>query len=101
MRKLYGYICARCRKRGNDGTYLAAHHLQNFAKFPDLRHNIENGVTLCEVCHLDFHKTYGFSKNTKEQFEEHKMQKASMKQLNRNKEESSSQEEERNSETFS
>lgn len=43
------YTCVCCQKRGNDGTYLAAHHLQNFAEYPDLRHNPDNGVTLCRL----------------------------------------------------
>ncbi|MDH2363777.1 HNH endonuclease [Priestia megaterium] len=72
------YTCTCCGKRGNDGTYLAAHHLQNFAEYPDLRHDLDNGVTLCEECHLDFHKKYKFSNNTKQQFEEYKKIRSSL-----------------------
>jgi hypothetical protein len=59
-----------CQKTGVRGGKLVAHHINNFAKFPELRTSIENGVTFSEKAHKDFHKKYGIKNNTKEQLEE-------------------------------
>jgi len=64
-----------CKKCGQYGGNLEVHHINNFAEFPELRTAIDNGITLCENCHLDFHKKYGFTNNTKEQLEEFMGQK--------------------------
>lgn len=58
------WTCQRCKIKG--GT-LHAHHIQNFAQFPELRTAIDNGVTLCTECHKEFHRKYGRSNNTLEQ----------------------------------
>lgn len=47
------YTCRKCGERG--GT-LHAHHLYPFADFKHLRLNARNGHTLCEECH---HETIG------------------------------------------
>lgn len=43
-----GYTCQYCRKKGCN---LNAHHLKQFALFPELILNPNNGITLCEDCH--------------------------------------------------
>jgi 5-methylcytosine-specific restriction endonuclease McrA len=42
------YTCQVCRKVG---TYLNAHHIKSWKNYPDLRFNVNNGITLCEDCH--------------------------------------------------
>ncbi|MCI4463678.1 MAG: HNH endonuclease [Caldisericum sp.] len=61
------FTCQKCGQKGGD---LEAHHINNFADFPELRFAIDNGITLCKYCHKEFHKKYGFTNNTKEQLEE-------------------------------
>lgn len=60
------YTCQKCNQKG--GT-LNAHHIEAFNNNPDLRTEIDNGITLCEDCHKNFHHQYGYN-CTKEQFKE-------------------------------
>jgi hypothetical protein len=50
------YTCQECGKRGGK---LNAHHKKRFAKHPELRLDIKNGLTLCETCHKQWHKEHG------------------------------------------
>lgn len=59
-----------CQKYGIRGGSLVAHHINNFADFSELRTSIENGITLSEKAHKEFHKIYGKRNNTKEQLNE-------------------------------
>lgn len=58
------YTCAKTKQRGGK---LVAHHILNFSLYPDLRFNIDNGITLSKESHELFHKIYGKHRNTKEQ----------------------------------
>ena len=49
------YICQCC----NNGGRLNAHHIESYANNKDLRIELDNGITLCEACHNDFHHLYG------------------------------------------
>ena len=42
------YTCQICKKKG---CYITAHHIKSWLKFPELRFDVNNGKTLCEVCH--------------------------------------------------
>lgn len=42
------FTCQVCRKVG---VYLTAHHIKGFTKYPELKYDINNGITLCENCH--------------------------------------------------
>lgn len=61
------FICQVCKDWKQP---LTAHHLQNFSSSPRGRLEVDNGVTLCDNCHDNFHVRYGGSDNTTEQFEE-------------------------------
>lgn len=51
------------------GGNLVAHHLNGYNWDVENRFNLDNGITLCEDCHIEFHRIYGFGNNTKKQFE--------------------------------
>jgi hypothetical protein len=59
-----------CQKYKTIGHELIAHHVNNFADFPDLRLAIDNGITFSLTAHKEFHKIYGNKNNTKEQLKE-------------------------------
>jgi len=45
-----------CRVCGNDkGGNLRAHHIREYANYPELKYVVDNGVTLCEACHKKVH----------------------------------------------
>ena len=58
------------QKTGIRGGKLHAHHIYNFSSHPELRFDINNGITLSEKSHKKFHKKYGRKNNTREQLEE-------------------------------
>jgi len=59
-----------CQKTGIKGGKLHPHHIKNFAQYPELRFAIDNGITLSEKAHMQFHHKYGSKNNTKEQIDE-------------------------------
>lgn len=60
------FTCQKCKQSGG---ILRAHHIFNFADYPERRTEIANGITFCKECHHKFHKMYGTKNNTKKQLE--------------------------------
>lgn len=47
------YTCQECNRRGN--VLLNAHHVKPWATYPELRFDVNNGMTLCVDCHKRVH----------------------------------------------
>lgn len=47
------YTCRHCQVRGRR---LHSHHIKSFALYPELRFDINNGITLCKECHKAVHR---------------------------------------------
>lgn len=60
------YTCQCC----NSKKELVVHHLNGYSWYIEGRTDVTNAITLCSNCHKSFHSLYGFSNNTKFQFEE-------------------------------
>ncbi len=52
------FTCQKCGVKHQAGVRpkLHPHHIQPFAKYPELRFVLENGLTLCQSCHKEVHK---------------------------------------------
>jgi len=50
------YTCQSC---GQIGYKLNVHHIQSYLEYSELRLTLNNGITLCENCHRQFHKLFG------------------------------------------
>jgi 5-methylcytosine-specific restriction endonuclease McrA len=62
-----GFTCQLCgdKTRGN----LNAHHLDSYHENKDERYSVVNGVTLCNSCHTEYHRLYGWNDATRQKFE--------------------------------
>lgn len=72
------YTCQCCGIRGGK---LNAHHINSFADHPDLRYNVNNGITMCVNCHDaskngSFHNIYGTHNSTSNQLREYILKKS-------------------------
>jgi len=50
------YTCQDCGKGGGN---LNAHHIERWSEAPELRFDVDNGVSLCVECHAQRHKDRG------------------------------------------
>ena len=60
---------------------ICAHHLDGFHWCKEHRFDVENGITLCNDCHRDFHFYYGSKHNTEHQFKLYQFGVTSFKKL--------------------
>lgn len=49
-----GYKCQKCDSKDK----LHVHHVKPYSKFKNLRIDVSNGITFCQNCHIDYHKTH-------------------------------------------
>lgn len=49
------YKCQKCGSKHIKGNKLVVHHIKPWAKYPKLRFNNNNLITLCEKCHRKIH----------------------------------------------
>lgn len=61
------YTCQKCKQVGYK---LRAHHIESYAEHENKRCDVDNGVTLCDKCHLKFHKIYGRNNINRNQLDE-------------------------------
>jgi len=55
---------------GRKGGELVAHHLYNYANYPELRFDMNNGITISKDLHILFHMIFGIKNNTPSQFKQ-------------------------------
>ncbi len=53
-RQVYGRDWYTCQACGLQGVGINAHHIKPWHAFPELRYEIDNGITLCKKCHKIF-----------------------------------------------
>ena len=65
------YTCQCCGARNGHGKYvrLEAHHIKDWKNNINDRYNLDNGVTLCQECHILFHSLYGKKGNDQSQYD--------------------------------
>lgn len=59
------YTCVCCKRKKQ---MIEVHHLDGYNWCIDKRIDVENAVSLCNLCHKNFHIAYGRGNNTKQQF---------------------------------
>lgn len=64
-----GYRCQNPRCNNRAGI-MHAHHIYNYADFPEMRYEVSNGITLCEPCHTEFHSIYGKNDTNRQELTE-------------------------------
>lgn len=52
------FTCQKCQD--NKGGNLISHHILGYIEYPNSRFDLDNGITLCDYCHKEFHHLYGY-----------------------------------------
>lgn len=52
VRERDNHTCVKCENKER----LHAHHVKSFKEYPELRYDLNNGITLCVSCHQKEHK---------------------------------------------
>lgn len=55
------YKCVKCGSKEK----LNAHHILSWKHYPELRYDLDNGITLCEKCHIKIHQECGYDSDKK------------------------------------
>lgn len=63
------YKCVKCGSKEK----INAHHILSWKYYPEQRYNINNGITLCEKCHIELHQKYGYDTNEPIDYKEKKI----------------------------
>lgn len=58
------YTCRECGATRATGRRMHAHHIKPWDDFPELRFFVDNGKTLCHVCHAAEHKRLRAARRT-------------------------------------
>lgn len=69
VKKRDKYRCQKPQCQSRNGI-MHAHHILNYADYPESRFEVANGITLCERCHTEFHLIYGKKYTNSEQIRE-------------------------------
>ena len=62
--KVYKRDSFKCVKCGSKEK-LNAHHIFSWRFYPDKRYDVDNGITLCEDCHIKIHQKFGYNSKEK------------------------------------
>jgi 5-methylcytosine-specific restriction endonuclease McrA len=63
-----GFACQVCGNKTKSN--LVAHHHEPYLTNETARFDVDNGVTLCRKCHVEYHSVYGRRFITREKFEQ-------------------------------
>jgi len=55
---VFGRDNSTCQKCHAVRGELNAHHILPWSKFPEVRFDIDNGITFCRACHQEYHSRY-------------------------------------------
>lgn len=60
IKKAFNFLCASCRASRTSckelGIKFCAHHIAPVSNHPELELDLNNGITLCHICHMDAHR---------------------------------------------